>query len=38
MRNILIKIGVTTQDVRRRIADARNDPTFLLAPVELVAT
>lgn len=36
--NILLKIGVTTQDVRRRIADARNDPTFLLAPVELVAT
>lgn len=38
VRNILLKIGVTTQDVRRRIADARNDPTFLLAPVELVAT
>lgn len=35
---ILHKIGVTSQDVRRRIADARNDPTFLLAPVELVAT
>lgn len=35
---ILLKIGVTTQDVRRRVADARNDPTFLLAPVELVAT
>ena len=32
---ILLKIGVTTQEVRRRIADARNDPTFLLAPVEL---
>lgn len=38
VRHILLKIGVTTQDVRRRIADARNDPTFLLAPVELVAT
>jgi hypothetical protein len=38
IRNILLKIGVTTQDVRRRIADARNDPTFLLAPVEIVAT
>lgn len=37
-RNILHKIGVTSQDVRRRIADARNDPTFLLAPVEIVAT
>jgi hypothetical protein len=36
--NILLKIGVTTQEVRRRTADARNDPTFLLAPVEVVAT
>lgn len=36
-RDILYKIGVTTQDVRRRVADARNDPTFLLAPVEIVA-
>lgn len=38
VRNILLKIGVTTQDVRRRVADARNDPTFLLAPVEIIAT
>ena len=38
VRNILLKIGVTTQDVRRRVADARNDPTFLLASVEIVAT
>lgn len=38
VRNILLKIGVTTQEVRRRIADARNDPTFLLAPVDVVAT
>lgn len=38
LRRILLKIGVTTQDVRRRVADARNDPTFLLAPVEIVAT
>ncbi len=37
-KNILHKIGVTSQDVRRRVADARNDPTFLLAPVEVVAT
>lgn len=37
-RMILHKIGVTSQDVQRRIADARNDPTFLLAPVEIVAT
>jgi len=38
VRGILYKIGVTNQDVRRRVADARNDPTFLLAPVEIVAT
>ncbi len=35
---ILHKVGVTSQDVRRRIADAKNDPTFLLAPVEVIAT
>jgi hypothetical protein len=34
---ILHKVGVTSQDVRRRVADAKNDPTFLLAPVEIVA-
>ena len=38
VRSILHKIGVTSQDVRRRVADARNDPTFLLAPVDVVAT
>ena len=37
-QGILHKVGVTSQDVRRRIADAKNDPTFLLAPVEIVAT
>jgi hypothetical protein len=37
-RTILHKIGVTSQDVRRRIADARNDPTFLMGPDEIVAT
>jgi hypothetical protein len=37
-RNILHKIGVTSQEVNRRVADARNDPTFLMAPVEVVAT
>ena len=37
-RMILHKIGVTSQDVARRVADARNDPTFLLAPVEIIAT
>ncbi|SDF87416.1 GIY-YIG nuclease family protein [Sulfitobacter delicatus] len=38
VRNILHKIGVTSQDVKRRVADAKNDPTFLLADVEIVAT
>jgi hypothetical protein len=37
-REILHKIGVTGGDVRRRIANAKLDPTFLLADVELVAT
>lgn len=34
--SILIKIGVTSQDVKKRVADARNDPTFLLAPVSIL--
>jgi hypothetical protein len=38
VRNILHKIGVTSQDVKRRVADAPNDATFLLAEVEIVAT
>ncbi|MBK1667378.1 hypothetical protein CKO28_04960 [Rhodovibrio sodomensis] len=38
VRNILHKIGVTSQNVSRRVADARNDATFLLADVEIVAT
>ena len=38
LRGELYKIGVTSGDVRRRVADARNDPTFLMAPVEIVAT
>jgi hypothetical protein len=37
-RLILHKIGVTSQDINRRVADARNDPTFLMAPVEVIAT
>ncbi len=37
-RMFLHKIGVTSQDVARRVADARNDPTFLLAPVDIVAS
>jgi len=35
---ILHKIGVTGGDVEKRIADAKNDHTFLMADVEIVAT
>jgi hypothetical protein len=34
---LIHKIGVTGQPVASRIANARNDPTFLLADVEVVA-
>lgn len=37
-RDVLHKIGVTGGDVERRIANAKLDPTFLLAEVEVVAT
>ncbi|MGI4951932.1 MAG: GIY-YIG nuclease family protein [Janthinobacterium lividum] len=37
-REVLHKIGVTGGDVARRIAGAAKDPTFLMAPVEVVAT
>lgn len=37
-REVLHKIGVTGGDVARRIANARLDPTFLMADVEIVAT
>lgn len=37
-RNVLHKIGVTGGDVRQRIANAKLDPTFLMADVEIVAT
>ena len=37
-REILHKIGVTGGDVARRVANAKLDPTFLLADVEIVAT
>lgn len=37
-RDLLHKIGVTGGDVARRIANAKLDPTFLLADVEIVAT
>ena len=37
-RGVLHKIGVTGSDVTRRIANARLDPTFLMADVEIIAT
>ena len=37
-RDVLHKIGVTGGDVEKRIANAKLDPTFLLAEVETVAT
>jgi T5orf172 domain len=37
-RDVLHKIGVTGGDVGRRITNAKFDPTFLMADVEIVAT
>jgi len=37
-RSIIHKIGVTSGSVERRIANAKLDPTFLMADVEVVAT
>lgn len=37
-RDVLHKIGVTGGNVETRIANARLDPTFLMADVEIVAT
>ena len=37
-RDVLHKIGVTGGSVERRIANAKMDPTFLMADVEVVAT
>jgi len=37
-RNIIHKIGVTGGDIEKRIADAKIDPTFLMADVEVIAT
>jgi T5orf172 domain len=37
-RDVLHKIGVTGGSVERRLANARFDPTFLMADVEIVAT
>jgi len=37
-RDVVHKIGVTSGDLKRRLADAKNDPTFLMADVDPVAT
>jgi T5orf172 domain len=37
-RDILHKIGVTGGDVKQRVANAKLDPTYLMADVEIVAT
>lgn len=37
-RDVLHKIGVTGGDVKQRIANAKLDPTFLMADVEIIAT
>jgi hypothetical protein len=37
-RSIIHKIGVTVGDVKSRVANAKKDPTYLLADVEIVAT
>lgn len=35
---VLHKIGVTGNDIKKRITSAKDDPTFLMADVEVVAT
>lgn len=37
-RDVVHKIGVTGGDVQKRITNAKNDPTFLMADVEIIAT
>jgi len=37
-RDIIHKIGVTGGDIKKRFTNAENDPTFLMAGVEVVAT
>jgi len=37
-RDVIHKIGVTGGEVKKRIANAKNDPTYLMADVEIVAT
>ena len=34
----LYKIGFTTNDMEQRVANAENEPTYLMAPVKIVAT
>lgn len=37
-QSVIHKIGVTGGDVKKRIANAKKDPTFLLADVEIIAS
>lgn len=37
-RDVIHKIGVTSGDVNKRITNAKLDPTFLMADVEVIAT
>jgi T5orf172 domain len=37
-RSVIHKIGVTGGEVKKRVANAKKDPTYLLAEVEIVAT
>ena len=37
-RSVIHKIGVTGGDVKKRVANAKKDPTYLLADVEIVTT
>jgi len=37
-RNVVHKIGVTGGEIKKRLANAKNDPTFLMDEVEIVAT
>lgn len=37
-RDLVHKIGITGGSVKRRVADAMDDPTFLLAEVDVIAT
>ncbi|WP_338431956.1 GIY-YIG nuclease family protein [Synechococcus elongatus] len=37
-REVIHKIGVTGGDVRKRLANAKKDPTYLLAEVEIITT